>query len=176
MRLSNRRLLAGKVTMNVRLTCCIAALALLGACEKSQSPAPSAMPSTPAVAEATQVAPAPAAKPGQAVLIDGYVPDFPHRLRSQRQAADGEVTRHFVVVEYLDVDRDAAIAALSKSLGKAGYRVRGPITRTAGTQYAYLRPDGRRMDAIFSDPDSRHLVYPSAKGMVMFSWSEPLQK
>ncbi|MGH8242446.1 MAG: hypothetical protein ACRETY_03755 [Steroidobacteraceae bacterium] len=141
--------------------------AVLGACGKSE--APSQSPSAIAADVAAPAVAPPPAPMGDASLIDGYVPAFPHKVRSMRH--DG--SKHFVVIEYLDVDRDAAIAMLGESLNKDGFVVRGPKPRDGGTQYIYTHSDGRRLDAIFSDLSARKLVNSNARGIAMFSWVDP---
>jgi hypothetical protein len=150
--------------MNVKIACTILGVALLVACGKPPPLEPAAAPSAPAQTPA----PAAAAQPqGDAILIGGHRPTFPNKVRSQRT----EGLSHFVVLEYLDIDRDAAIASLAESMSQAGFKMMGPKPREGGVQYVYVNPNGQRMSAIFAD-DSRKLVNRRARGVVMFGWTD----
>ncbi|GAB2625858.1 hypothetical protein [Novilysobacter erysipheiresistens] len=152
--------------MNNKLVSLALTAVLLVACAQSDAPtSPSAgSPSSSPPPATTDLELA----QGDAVLINGYIPAFPHKVRSMRD----EGNSHFVVVEYLGVDRDVAIAAMSDSLRGKGFKVAGPQPREAAVQYVYIGTDGRRMSAIFSDPSSARLMNPDAQGIAMFSWTD----
>jgi len=152
--------------MNCRLTfICLAAM-VIAACGKPDVPVESGP--APDVAPAKPVVVAEQRPLGDAILVGGYVPAFAHKVRSQRV----EGGNHFVVLEYFGVDRDAAISALSDSLRNEGFKVAGPQPRDAAVQYVYIKPDGQRMSAIFSDPSSKKLMNHEARGIAMFSWTD----
>jgi hypothetical protein len=149
--------------MNAKFVCLALVTTLFAACNRSEVPVqPTAAPA------AEPVAATPAIPQGDAILINGYVPAFPHKVRSMRDDGD----KHFVVLEYLGVDRDAAISAISDSLTGEGFRVVGPQPRDAAVQYVYIDADGRRMSGIFSDPSSKPLMNADAEGIAMFSWTD----
>lgn len=151
--------------MNHKLVCLALTTALLGACNRSETPAqPSPKPS----ADVTAPVDADSATPlGNAILINGYVPNFPHKVRSMRN----EGSSHVVVLEYFEVDRDAVIAAMADSMRSQGFKISGPQPRDAAVQYVYVGGNGR-MGAIFSDPSSVPLMNRAARGVAMFSWTD----
>lgn len=152
--------------MNYKFACLAVITVLLASCGESETPV---QPATPTAADiAAPVVPSPEIAQGDAVLIDGYVPTFPHKVRSMRD----EGRSHFVVLEYLGVDRDAAVEAMSNSLKSKGFQVAGPQPRDGSVQYVYIGADGRRMSGIFSDPSSKPFVNPDARGIAMFSWTD----
>jgi hypothetical protein len=149
----------------------LAALLVATACDRTPPASGPATTEAPAAAPAAP-APEPAAQPmGDAVLLGGYVPDFPHKVRSSRESAVADGSAHVVVVEYLEVDREAAIARLGASLKRAGFRVRGPHPRGDAMRLVGTK-DGRRLVALFFPAGSHKLRQANAQGVVRFAWTE----
>lgn len=156
--------------MNRRLVLALLAIASLVACGKQQEPASPVTPDPSAAAPAPIEQPAaPDVPAGDAILISGYVPTFRHKVRSTRDEGLG----HYVVLEYMGVDRDGAIAQMSELMAREGFKVRGPGAREGAVQYAYVHADGRRMGGIYIDPSAKKLINPDARGIAMFSWTDP---
>ena len=152
---------------SLKIALALGALLAATSCDRA-GPAPE--PVEPAVPASP--APEPAAQAlGDAILLGGYVPDFPHKVRSSREMPTDGGTSHVVVVEYLEVDRETAIARLSRSLKRAGYRVRGPHPRGDAMRLVGNK-DGQRLVALFFPPGSHKLRRANAQGVVRFAWMD----
>lgn len=143
------------------------ASALVAACGKTP-PAEQPAAAEPVV-ETPAVAPAPAAVDGQkAQLMGGFVPQFAHKVRSQRH----EGGTHVVIVEFTDLDAKAIGDALQQELAARRLTVKGPIDRGNGTiRYQAQNSKVGVMTADVSGGGKLKLSEGS-KGIVYFSWKD----
>lgn len=156
--------------MNKNLAMGLMACALLAACGQNQ-PAEAPAAAAPAQAEApaaaaVAAAPAPAAERAQ--LMGGYVPQFEHRIRSQRH--DGG--QHVVIVEFLGQDADAVGSKLQEELIARRLTVKDPVKRPDGT--VRYQAQNSKVGVMYADVNGSSTLKlgPDAKGTIYFSWQD----
>jgi len=105
-----------------------------------------------------------------AVLAEGYVPSFEHKIRSQRHVASGPKYRHVVIVEYMDIDAEAVIQALRSDLTAAGFTVSEQAQHGEGIRLPARGKSGVLMASDVYGPQQLKLQNPDARGIVYFGW------
>lgn len=147
----------------------LAACVMLAACGKTPpAEAPQAATPAPVEAPAKPEPQAPVASPDQAQLMGGYVPQFAHRVRSQRHE-DG---KHVVIVEFIGLDASAVGAKLQEELAARRLTVKEPVKRPDGT--VRYQAQNSKVGVLIADVNGSPALKlgPDAQGTIYFSWQD----
>ncbi|MGY0618363.1 acyltransferase family protein [Lysobacter sp. A378] len=108
----------------------------------------------------------------RAILVGGYQPGFPYKIRSQRHVRrDNGVVQHVVITEYIGIDEDAVVTTLRDELGKRGFSIDGPVSKGNAKRWVARRGTYDMVIDITSDP-AIELVSPGARGIAYFAWKD----
>lgn len=108
----------------------------------------------------------------RAVLVGGYHPSFPYKIRSQRHVRrDGGIVQHVIIAEYLRVDEKTVIRALQEDLGQRGFSMTGPVLKGHAKRWVARRGSYDMVIDITEDP-AIALVSENARGIVYFAWKD----
>lgn len=153
--------------MKTKLQCAALLLPalLLAACARDAQTGDEAAPTPAAAADATPTQP----RPLEEALPEGIRPTFAYHLRRDRiEQTKSGAYRRAIRLEYLDMDRQQALQALSADITAAGYKPGKAKQDKKGRTRVTFRKPGQPKIAVIVGTGGK-LQHPAARGMIYIS-------